>query len=112
MSTHDTIVKILELKELEKELSESCHDNCTDCRDKVKERIRNLIIIIGKDFIENPQLLRNHQMMIRIQELNSLENLLCDLCHGICGECKAQVKTRLIELCDILDRDCDSCPCK
>ncbi|NHK32271.1 MAG: hypothetical protein FK730_13030 [Asgard group archaeon] len=112
MSPHATMVKIIELKELEKELQNSCNENCCNCREKIHERINNLIQIIGKDFIENPYLLKNYDLLIRVQELNALENLICDLCHNTCGECKEKISERLKELCEVLQRVCEGCPCK
>ncbi|HUT80352.1 MAG TPA: hypothetical protein VMZ29_04040 [Candidatus Bathyarchaeia archaeon] len=108
----DTMIKILELRNLEYELKIACSDGCKNCRDKVRERINNLIFVIGKDIIENPQYLKDHEFMIRIQELNALENLLCDLCHGVCGECKVTIHDRIQNLCSILERKCSDCPCE
>jgi len=111
MKTHDTMIKILELRELEKELSESCQDNCQNCHDVIRERINNLIQIIGNDVIENPHFLKNRDFLLRIQELNALEGMICGLCKGICGECKSELKKRLQNLCELLERDCNNCPC-
>jgi hypothetical protein len=97
---------------LEKELQDSCQENCSKCRNKIHERINNLIQIIGKDFIENPYSFRDRDLLIRVQELNALENMICDLCHNTCGECKEKIGERLKELCEILERDCEGCLCK
>ena len=75
MTTHDTMVRILEIRELEKELQEACSDNCSKCKDRIKEKIDSLIATLGKDTINNPHLLRNYDLMIRLKELNALENI-------------------------------------
>ena len=111
MSPHDLMVKILELRELEAELQSSCSENCSRCKKVIKKRIDNLIDKIGKDVIENPQQLRNHDMMLRVQELTALENLLCNLCREICGECKEEIKNRMQNLCAMLERNCENCEC-
>ncbi|NHJ86751.1 MAG: hypothetical protein FK734_14905 [Asgard group archaeon] len=107
----DTMVKILELRNLQYELKIACHDGCQDCVDKVRKRINNLILTIGKDIKETSALIKNHEFMIRIQELNALKNALCDLCQGTCGECKAAIHKRVLDLCSILERKCSECPC-
>ncbi|MBN1330992.1 MAG: hypothetical protein JXA54_16085 [Candidatus Heimdallarchaeota archaeon] len=108
----DTMLKILELRNLEYELKIACNEGCHSCLEKVRERINDLITAIGKDISESSQSLKNHELMIRIQELNALKNILCDLCHGSCGECKETIRNRIKELCFILERKCSDCPCK
>jgi len=111
MYTHDIMIKILELKELESELKYPCKANDSHCKEVIRKRINALISIIGKEFAENPQLLKNHDLLIRVQELQALEEQICNLCQGICGECKNEIKGRLKSLCILLERNCENCDC-
>ena len=112
MSTHETMVKIIELRKLKKELVDSCQDNCGQCKKRIRNRIDHLMKTVGKNAIERPQQVRDHDLFIQAKELELLESAICDLCKNTCGECKDKISERLKELCEILERDCKECKCK
>lgn len=111
MVTHDLMVKIIELRHVEKRLNDSCQEDCQNCRDIVKSRINELCEITGEDVIVRSSSIKNYDMMIQIQELNELEKTLCTLCREICGECKAEIQYRIRRLCKILFKECSKCNC-
>lgn len=112
MTAHEKMVKIIELRKLKKELLENCYEDCSECKKRIHERFEYLITSIGKNAIEKPQQVRDHDMFLQAQELEALESLICDLCKNTCGECKEAISERLKELCESLERECKDCKCK
>ena len=108
MSAHETMVKIIELRELRNDLLDSCYENCSNCKNTIRERIDYLINTLGKNVIKRPQQIRDHDMLIQAKELELLESMICDLCKNTFGECKEAISERLKELCETLERDCEN----